>query len=80
MNGYLFVSLADDVEQSKTGFDRVARVANCVRVLERKAMHINPAIVEHLYDVTLRLGVPTAQMLTRQNVDAVTAAFLHEMS
>lgn len=80
MNGNIFITLEKSTENSATSYERIARVANCVRILEGKTMHINGPIVEHLYEQTVFLNIPCSDMLTRHNQELIVDKYLEEMS
>ncbi|EKE41442.1 hypothetical protein ENUP19_0241G0005 [Entamoeba nuttalli] len=80
MNGYIFISLNNESDYSNVGFERVARVANCVTILQNKTMHINGPIVEHLSEETVGLGIPVSLMLLKKNQELIIAKYVEEMS
>ena len=80
MNGYLFVSLPEGAEVDKTGLEKVARVVNCIKILENNAMFINAPKVESLYNVTIKENISVNDMLLQKNQDLVVMKYREEMS
>ena len=80
MNGYIFISLSQNTHHSMTSFERVARVANCVRILEEKSMFINGFLIEKLYRLTIYLGIPVSEMLLKKNKEIILSKFIEEKS
>ncbi|ELP89770.1 exosome complex exonuclease RRP4, putative [Entamoeba invadens IP1] len=80
MNGFIFITFGKEPEKTNAHFEKLSRVANCVRILQDKSMLINGFIVEHLYEMTVKMGIPVSDMLLKKQQEVIVSQYMEEMS